>query len=82
MGVEANNDANLHAAIGAALVRLRQIQNQAATFQAQAPYGALTLANLNDLLSKSQLITAAVADIATDLIGLARITSSQYDGTT
>lgn len=71
--------------IANALARLRQIQTQAATFQAQPDYTAATLAAaltaLNDLLHKSQTMAAAVSDIAADLIGVARLLSNQYDGT-
>jgi hypothetical protein len=67
--------------IAAALVRLRQIETQAATFVGQAPYAAANLTNLNDLLAKAQLIAQAVNDIAGDLIGIARIMSNNYDGT-
>jgi hypothetical protein len=78
--VGANQDA-IVAAVANALARLRQIQTQATTFQGQAPYAVANLANLNDLLAKAQLIAGAVNDIATDLIGIARLLSGQFDGT-
>jgi hypothetical protein len=81
-GTAGANQQTVAANVAAALVRLRQIQTQAQAFQAVAPYGAATLANLNDLLTKCQQIAAAVNDLAVDLVGLARIASNQFDGTT
>jgi hypothetical protein len=80
-GTVTANQAAIASNVAGALARLRQIQAQAATFAGQAPYGAATLANLNDLLAKTQLIAQAVNDIAADLIGLCRIISNNYDGT-
>ena len=65
-----------------ALTRARQIQTQAATFVAQAPYGTANLANLNDLLAKCQLMAQAVSDLATDMIALGRFCVGDMDGTT
>ena len=85
-GTVGANAQTLNDQVRAALERLRQIQTQATTFVAQGPYSFSTLAAgqaaVNDLLSKAQLIAAAVNDIATDLIGIARIMSGQYDATT
>lgn len=69
-------------AVGNALAGLRAIQSQASTFQAQAPYATANLTNLNDLLSKTQTIAGAVSTIANDLIGLVRLVSNNFDGTT
>jgi len=55
-----------------ALDRLQTIQDQAAVFGQQPPYVAANLGNLNDLLSKSQTIAAAVSDVAADLVHLAK----------
>jgi hypothetical protein len=73
------NAQDISAQVSAALVRLRQIKAQATTFAGQAPYATANLANLNDLLAKTQLIAAAVSDMAVDLIALARIASNQFE---
>lgn len=78
---QSQNAGTLQGKLGADLARLRQIQTQAATFAAQAPYGTANLANLNDLLAKSQLIATAVGDLAADVIALGRLVAGQLDGT-
>lgn len=67
--------------LAAALARCDQIQAQAAAFVAQAPYGTANLANLNDLLSKSQTIAQAVSDLAGYVVAIGRIMTGQLGGT-
>lgn len=75
------NASTLAANISTALARLRQIKTQADTFVAQADYGTANLANLNDLLHKSQLIASAVGDLSTYLLYVAHVVGNQLDST-
>lgn len=79
------NAQTIAATVAGALTRLRQIQTQAAAFQNKPAYSFATLAAgvaaVNDLQSDCKTMAAAVADVAADLIGVARLLSNQYDGT-
>jgi hypothetical protein len=80
--VNAQNEATIRQNITDALARLRQIKTQADALQNVANYATANVTNLNDLLAKVKQVGAAVGDLATDVLYVARVLSDQFDGTT